>query len=366
MRFPLSLIKAMAWHTLKSRLFNRRRAPMVLMLEPLFACNLHCEGCGRIREYRHVVDQRLSVEDCLHSARECDAPIVSICGGEPLLYAELDRLVTGLIAQGRHIYLCTNGLLVHRWMSRLPRSSRLTWNVHIDGMEATHDAITQRPGTFRKMIENVRVLKQAGMRVTTNTTIYAQTDMDEILVVLDYLSELGVDGMLLSPAYPYPVVNGQPVILESVSTFPQKCDDGTGGDVSQRPDKPLFLSRAEIQAKFASVRERLEGYRLLNSPLYLDFLCGQREIPCAAWACPTRNVCGWKSPCYLLTDTHYPTFAEWQEKTPWDRLGPAHDQRCQDCLVHYGFETGAVASGGLSLREGLALVRWQLASARAA
>jgi len=330
------------------------------MLEPLFACNLNCEGCGRIREYRHVVDHRLSVEDCLNSARECDAPIVSICGGEPLLYADLDRLVNGLIAQRRHIYLCTNGLLVNRWIERLPRSSRLIWNIHLDGMEATHDAMTQHPGTFQRVINNVRLLKQAGVRVTTNTTIYAHTDMDEILVLLDYLSELGVDGVLLSPAYPYPVVNGQPVVLDAAS------QRGPGEEASSLTEKPLFLTRSEIQAKFASVRKRLEGYRLLNSPLYLDFLCGQRDIPCAAWACPTRNVCGWKSPCYLLTDTHYPTFAEWQEKTPWDQLGPTHDHRCRDCLVHYGFETGAVATGGLSLREGLALVKWQLASARAA
>lgn len=353
----------MAWYTLKCR-FSRRRAPMVLMLEPLFACNLRCEGCGRIREYRHVKNERLSLEDCLTSAQECDAPIVSICGGEPLLYPELDRLVNGLIAQGRHIYLCTNALLVDRWMDRLPRSSRLTWNIHLDGMEATHDAITQQPGAFRTVIHNIERLKRAGMRVTTNTTIYAQTDMNEILVLLDYLTELHVDGMLLSPAYPYPVVNGQPVLTEPMGDLPQNGDNLLGKTAGRNDGSHLFLTRAQIQAKFASVRKRLENYRLLNSPLYLDFLCGQRDIPCAAWACPTRNVCGWKSPCYLLTDTHYPTFAEWREKTPWNRLGPVHDRRCRDCLVHYGFETGAVAAGGLSLQEGFALVKWQLVPAR--
>jgi len=363
MRFPWSLVKTMAWHTLKCR-FSRRRAPMVLMLEPLFACNLRCEGCGRIREYRHVMNERLSLEDCLTSAQECGAPIVSICGGEPLLYPELDRLVNGLIAQGRHIYLCTNALLVDRWMDRLPRSSRLTWNIHLDGMEATHDAITQQPGTFRTVIHNIERLKRAGMRVTTNTTIYAQTDMNEILVLLDYLSELHVDGMLLSPAYPYPVVDGQPVLTEPMGDLPQNGDNQLGKTAGRTNGSHLFLTRSEIQAKFASVRKRLENYRLLNSPLYLDFLCGQRDIPCAAWACPTRNVCGWKSPCYLLTDTHFPTFAEWREKTPWNRLGPVHDRRCRDCLVHYGFETGAVAAGGLSLQEGFALVKWQLVPAR--
>lgn len=366
MQFPWSLIKAMTWHALKCRLTGRRRAPIVLMLEPLFACNLRCEGCGRIREYHHVMDQRLSVEECLASAQECDAPIVSICGGEPLLYPELDRLVNGLIAQGRHIYLCTNALLVDRWIDRLPRSSRLTWNIHLDGMEATHDAITQRPGTFQTVIQNIRRLKADGRRVTTNTTIYAQTDMDEILVLLDYLSELRIDGMLLSPAYPYPVVNGQPQRLPTINGQAQLPGRARELGKDHQVASQLFLTRCEVHAKFAAIRKRLEGYRLLNSPLYLDFLCGKREIPCAAWACPTRNICGWKSPCYLLTDTHYPTFAEWQEKTPWHQLGPAQDPRCHDCLVHYGFETGAVVVGDLSLCEGLALVRWQLASPRAA
>lgn len=360
MRFPWSLIKTMAWHTLKCRFSRRRHTPMVLMLEPLFACNLRCEGCGRIREYRHVVNQRLSLKECLHSAQECDAPIVSICGGEPLLYPDLDYLVNGLISQGRHIYLCTNGLLIERWIDRLPRSSRLTWNIHLDGMEATHDAITGQPGTFQKVIENIQRLKQAGMRVTTNTTIYAQTDMNEILVLLDFLSELHVDGMLLSPAYPYPVVDGQPVLAPPTNDPLQKADHSQTAKTDGALGSQLFLTRSEIQAKFASVRKRLKNYRLLNSPLYLDFLSGRRDIPCAAWACPTRNVCGWKSPCYLLTDAHYPTFADWQVKTPWNQLGPDHDERCRNCLVHYGFETGAVAGSRLSLQEGIALLKWQL------
>mgnify|MGYP002479512879 CR=1 FL=1 len=377
MRFPWSLVKTMSIHLFRSRMRGRRRPPLVLMLEPLFACNLACEGCGRIREYAAMAHQQMSLEECLHAARECDAPVVSVCGGEPLLYRDLDRLVSGLLSQKRFIYLCTNGLLIPRWLDRLPRTERLTWNIHLDGMEATHDAITGRPGTFREVTRAIRLAKEAGMRVTTNTTIYACTDMHEVIVLLEYLTELGVDGMLLSPAYPYECLQSAPAPHASVAERPRLAPGGCAtapSEFAKAPaptqrknaettisqERPLFLTRAEVARKFLSVKTELRRFRLINSPLYLDFLMGLRDLPCAAWASPTRNVCGWKSPCYLVTNDHFCTFREWQEKTPWQSLGPGRDPRCENCLVHYGFETGAVFAAQKSLRDSLSLALWQL------
>lgn len=376
MRFPWSLVKTMSLHLLRSRMCGRTRPPLVLMLEPLFACNLACEGCGRIREYAAMAHRQMPLEECLHAARECDAPVVSVCGGEPLLYRDLDRLVSGLLLQKRFIYLCTNGLLIPRWLDQLPRTKRLVWNVHLDGMEDTHDAITGRPGTFREVTRAIRLAKEAGMRVTTNTTIYASTDMHEVIVLMEYLTELGVDGMLLSPAYPYeclqPATIALPAAAGAVPFTPEGCaakenDFATPlAPVGQRTkdtaiarEQSLFLTRSQVAEKFQSIKTELRRFRLINSPLYLDFLMGLRELPCAAWASPTRNVCGWKSPCYLITDGHFATFREWQEKTPWQRLGPGRDPRCENCLVHYGFETGAVFAAQKSLGDSLSLAIWQ-------
>ncbi|RMF93450.1 MAG: adenosyl-hopene transferase HpnH [Planctomycetota bacterium] len=336
MRFPFSLSRAMSSYMVRCRLRGVRRFPLVLMLEPLHACNLHCAGCGRIREYKDSLKQRLSVGECVAAAEECGAPVVSICGGEPLIYPEIERLVETLIDRGKHIYLCTNGVFMPKFVERFPKSGRFLWNVHLDGMEATHDAITCKPGTFQKAVEGIRAAKEAGMWVTTNTTVYAETDMHEILVLLEYLTELGVDGFLVSPGYAYQAV------------FEKDADA-----------ENLFLSRREIQRKFAMVRKDLERFRLMTSPIYLDFLCGKRELKCAAWANPTRNVRGWKGPCYLITDRHYATFQELMDETDWDALGPEHDARCRDCMVHSGYEPAAVMAAQRSLRDALTMALWQ-------
>ncbi|MGQ9604564.1 MAG: adenosyl-hopene transferase HpnH [Thermogutta sp.] len=350
MRFPLSLTRSLSTYLVRQRLAGRRRFPLVLMLEPLFACNLHCTGCGRIREYADLMRKRLTPEECLAAARECGAPVVSICGGEPLIYPYLVEVIRGLLRQKRHIYLCTNGLLIPRVLPRIPHTSRITWNVHVDGMEQTHDAIVEKPGGFREAVAGIRAAKEAGFRVNTNTTIYRQTDMHEIVLLLEYLTECGVDGFLLSPSYPYEIFFGQRPGQRSLT------QDATPAGPSP---ETLFLTRQEIQAKFASVRDRLRQFRLVTSPLYLDFLCGRRELSCAAWASPTRNVAGWKSPCYLITDGHYATFREWMDKTDWDALGPGRDPRCEHCMVHCGFETGAVVTAQQSLHDTLALAMWQ-------
>lgn len=337
MRFPLSLTRSLAGYLLKKRLSGEKRFPLVLMLEPLHACNLACTGCGRIREYADFMHRRLSIDECLASVDECGAPVVSVCGGEPLIYPGIEELVAKIIARRKHVYLCTNGLQLAKKLPGFQPTSRLFINVHLDGMEATHDRAVEREGVFREAVAGIQAAKKAGFQVCTNTTVYKDTEMDEIIVLLEYLTQLGVDGFMVSPAYGYEAV--------------QKANPGAG---------QLFMTRDEVQAKFRQAKAVLKRFRLVASPIYLDFLCGQRSLTCAAWANPTRNVAGWKGPCYLMTDAHYPTYRELIEATAWDRLGPGNDPRCEHCLVHCGFEPAAVLAANSRLRDALAMAVWQM------
>lgn len=337
MRFPLSLTRSMTSYLFKKKLAGEERFPLVLMLEPLHACNLTCSGCGRIREYADTFKLQMSVEECLESIDECGAPIVSICGGEPLIYRELDELIAKTLERRKHIYLCTNGVFLRKKLPSLRPSSRLFINVHIDGMETTHDKIVEREGVFAETVRGIEAAKAAGFRVCTNTTVYKETDMHEVAVLFDYLTSLGVDGFMLSPAYGYEAVQ---------KTNPENAEQ-------------LFMSRDEIKAKFRQAQKLLSGARLVTSPIYLEFLRGEREFPCAAWANPTRNVRGWKGPCYLITDTHYATYRELVEKTAWDQIGPGHDPRCEHCMVHCGFEPAAVLSA-TRIRDMLRMAVWQM------
>ena len=327
----------MTAYLLRKRLAGRRRFPLVLMLEPLHACNLSCTGCGRIREYADSAREMLSVGQCLAALDECGAPIVSICGGEPLIYPKVRELIDRILDRRKHIYLCTNGVLLEKKLPDLLRDRRLFLNVHLDGMEATHDALVQRPGVFAAAVGGIRAAKRAGFTVYTNTTIYRQTDMHEIVVLFAYLSELGVDGMMISPAYGYEAVQA--------------------GD--PRKAEAIYMTRDLVRAKFAEARTALEGFRLTASPIYLDFLCGQRELECAAWANPTFNVRGWRGPCYLMADAHYAKYRELIAATDFGRLGPGRDPRCEHCLVHCGFEPAAVLAAGRRLRDVLRMAVWQ-------
>lgn len=338
MRFPLSLTRSMTGYMLKKRLAGERRYPLVLMLEPLHACNLTCTGCGRIREYAGTIKNTLSVEECLASVDECGAPIVSVCGGEPLIYRGIEELVERIVAGRRHVYLCTNGAMLEKKLAGFRATSRLFINVHLDGMEASHDRAVERAGVFDKAIAGIKAAKAAGFQVCTNTTVYKETDMHEIAVLYEYLTELGVDGFMISPAYGYAAVH---------ATNP--------GGAEQ-----IFMTREEITAKFRAARESLSRFRLATSPLYLEFLSGQRELSCAAWANPTRNIKGWKGPCYLITDAHYRTYKELVEATDWDRLGPGNDTRCEHCMVHCGFEPAAVFAANRDLRDMLRMAVWQM------
>jgi len=338
MRFPLSLTSTMAKYLLKKKLSGQEKFPLVLMLEPLHACNLTCTGCGRIREYVQTIKQKLTIEECLASVDECGAPVVSICGGEPMIYPGIDELVAKILERKKHIYLCTNGMFIRKQIANFKPDSRFFFNVHLDGMEENHDKAVEREGVFQEAVEGIKTAKEAGFLVCTNTTIYKDTDMNEIAVLLAYLTELGVDGFMMSPAYGYSAVE---------QTNP------TGAE-------QIFMTREDIHAKFQQAKSLLKKFKLNTSPIYLEFLRGERELKCAAWANPTRNIKGWKGPCYLITDTHHKTYDDLVQLTDWDKLGRGNDPRCENCMVHCGFEPAAVLGVNKRLGDTLKMALWQL------
>jgi hopanoid biosynthesis associated radical SAM protein HpnH len=339
MRFPLSLTTTMAGYIAKKKITGTKKFPLVLMLEPLHACNLTCTGCGRIREYETTIKEKLSVEECWGAVDECGAPIVSICGGEPMIYPEIGRLVKGILARHKHIYLCTNGMFIQRRLHEFKPTSRFFFNVHLDGMEATHDRAVERDGVFKAAIAGIQAAKAAGFLVCTNTTVFKETDMDEIDALYAYLTRLGVDGFMLSPAYGYTAVR---------ETNPEGAAE-------------IFLTREDIRAKFQEAQKLLKKYRMASSPIYLEFLSGKRELTCTAWGNPTRNVKGWKGPCYLITDEHHDTFEDLMNNTPWEEYGQGNDPRCEHCMVHCGFEPSAALGVNKRLGDSLKMLMWQLA-----
>lgn len=338
MRFPFSLTRSMTAYLLRKRMAGEKMFPLVLMLEPLHACNLSCAGCGRIREYADTMHRRLSIDQCMAAADECGAPIVSVCGGEPMIYPEIEVLIESLVLQRKHVYLCTNGTLLEKKIHGFRPSSRLLINVHLDGMEATHDRMVERQGTFSEAVRGIMAAKKAGFNVCTNTTIYRDTDMDEIAVLFEYLSELGVDGFMISPAFGYTAV---------CASEPSNAS-------------AIFMTRDEVHAKFRAARASLECFRLTASPIYMQFLRGQRELTCAAWANPTYNIRGWRGPCYLLGDAHYETYRELVSQTDWSQLGQGGDPRCEHCLVHCGFEPAAVLTARKGIGDVLRMAVWQM------
>src|SRR5713101_6522527 len=332
MRFPLKLTANLTKYIAGKKVRGEKMFPLVMMLEPLHACNLTCTGCGRIREYHSTINEMLSVEQCLAAMEDCGAPVVSICGGEPMIYPEIGRLTREILARGRHIYLCTNGMFIRKRMHEFKPTSSFFWNVHLDGMERTHDLCVERDGVFRDAIEGVKAAKAAGFLVCSNTTIYKETDLKEIEELFEYLHELGVDGYMISPAYSYAAVATQ----------------------------DIFMSREDIRDKFRGARAMLDKYNLMMSPIYYEFLRGERELSCVAWGTPTYNPRGWKAPCYPMTDGHYATFSEFVEKVNWDNYGPGRDPRCKDCMMHVGFEAASVLGSNQKLGDTWKLLSWQL------
>jgi hopanoid biosynthesis associated radical SAM protein HpnH len=309
-----------------------RRFPIVLMLEPLHACNLTCTGCGRIREYESTITERVPLEECLAAVDECGAPVVSICGGEPLMYPQIGELVKRTLERNRQIYLCTNGMYIRRRLGEFQPDRRFYFNVHLDGMEKTHDLCVEREGVFREAVEGIKAAKAAGFQVCTNTTVYKQTDMREVEELFAFLKPLGVDGHQIAPAYGYSAVN----------------------------DREIFLTRDDVHEKFRDFDRIARQYAVRQTPLYMEFLRGERELPCTAWGNPTYNVKGWKGPCYLITDGHYKTFEELMTLTPWESYGPGNDPRCEHCMMHCGFEPSAALGINSKFTDNFKLLSWML------
>jgi hopanoid biosynthesis associated radical SAM protein HpnH len=331
MRFPLSLSYDLARYLLKQKLLGVEKFPLVLMLEPTHQCNLACAGCGRIQEYRETIGESLTLTQCLESVDECGAPVVTVTGGEPLLYPPVFDLVQELIRRRKHIYLCTNAILLEKSLPKLTRSKRLTLSVHVDGLAATHDHILGRAGLFDNAIRAIKAAKAQGFRVCTNTTIYKESDIQEIESLFALLTDIGVDGILVSPAYSFPGVAPE-----------------------------MFLSREEIMEKFTRLDQSKKKIRYFSTPLYMSFLRGERHYDCTPWANPTRNPQGWRAPCYQLLDVHYPTFKDMMEKTDWDRYGPDNELRCAQCMMHSGFEPSVVRQMGSNLTDLWTMLRWNL------
>lgn len=332
MPFPLGMTTTMAGYVAKNKLRGREKFPLVLMLEPLHACNLTCTGCGRIREYEETIRETIPVEQCLQAVEECGAPIVSICGGEPMIYKPLDQLVAALLERKKYVYLCTNGMFLVKRLQEFQPSSHFFFNVHIDGLEETHDLCVERKGVFRAAVEGIRAAKAAGFVVCTNTTIYSETDMGEIEAMLDYLQSLGCDGHMVSPAYSYSAVQV----------------------------KDIFMDRKMIRDKFRDVDRLFRKYQLNSSPVYLEFLKGTRELPCTAWGNPTYNTGGWKGPCYLMTDAHHATYQQLLHDTPWEKYGYGKDPRCENCMVHCGYEPSAALGINRRLGDTFKMMSWAL------
>jgi hopanoid biosynthesis associated radical SAM protein HpnH len=331
MRYPLKMTANLARYVASKRLRGAGKFPMVLMLEPLHTCNLTCTGCGRIREYKSTINEIMTVEQCLGAVEECGAPVVSICGGEPLIYPEISSLTREILARGRHIILCTNGMFIRRKLHEFKPTSSFFWNVHLDGMERTHDMCVEKDGVFREAIEGIKAAKAAGFLVCSNTTIYKETDLNEIAELYRYLDTLSVDGYMLSPAYGYAAVMTQ----------------------------DIFMSREDIREKFREAVELLGKHNLMVSPIYLDFLRGERELDCTAWGTPTFNPRGWKGPCYVITDSHYDSYRNLVEQTRWENYGPGNDPRCADCMMHVGFETTPVLGMNRQLGDTWKMLKWQ-------
>jgi len=333
MRFPLSLTTTMVGYMARKKLARQKRFPLVLMLEPLHACNLTCTGCGRIREYSQSIKEKLTVQECLQSVDEAGAPIVSICGGEPLIYPEIGELVRGVLKRRKNIYLCTNGMFIKKRLHEFRPTSRFFFNVHLDGLEETHDLAVERKGVFKAAVEGIIAAKKAGFLVCTNTTVYKETAAQEINDMFEFFSSLEVDAHTISPGYEY---------------------DAAKKDMVKRLDKQpedFFLTRKMTREKFAKIQEWGERFTLIGTSVYQEFLAGKREMTCTPWAIPTRNVRGWKAPCYLMTDGHYAGYQEMLTKVVWDKYGVvdgvARDPRCENCMVHCGYDPSGALSTNL-------------------
>lgn len=306
-------------YIVKQRLKGVERYPLVLMLEPLFRCNLACPGCGKIDYEDSILNQRLSVEDCLRAVDECGAPVVSIPGGEPLLHKEIERIVAGIVQRKKFVYLCTNALLLEKRLHLFAPSPYLTFSVHLDGLEDHHDHAVDQPGTFKRAVAAIRAAKEKGFRVNVNCTLFDKMTPEEAAAFFDFaMDDLGVEGITVSPGYAY----------------------------ERAPDQEHFLNRNKTRELFRSIfrigKQKGRKWRFSQSSLFMDFLAGNQQYHCTPWGNPTRNVFGWQKPCYLLGEGYARSFKELMETTEWDKYGTGNYEKCADCMVHCGYEPTAV------------------------
>ena len=316
MGVPVSQMATVASYILRQRFTGRKRYPLLLMLEPLFRCNLVCAGCGKIQYPPEILRRQLTPEECFHAVEECGVPMVSIPGGEPLLHPQITEIVEGLIQRGKFVYICTNALILGEKLDGFRPSKRLTINVHLDGQKKFHDRSVGREGVYEIAVDGIREAVRRGFRVTTNTTLYNDADPASVRAFFDDMMELGVEGMTLSAGYNY----------------------------EKAADQAHFLAKEETKKLFAEIlKDRKKSWRFNQSPLFLEFLTGARDYTCTPWGMPGYSLFGWQMPCYLLEEGYCKTFAVLLEKTDWTKYGAeSGNPKCANCMVHSGYETSAV------------------------
>ncbi len=331
MPVPISQMWTVASYVVKQKLARRKRYPLVLMLEPLFRCNLACAGCGKIQYPAHILKKELTPEQCFRAVDECGAPMVSIPGGEPLMHPQIDVIVEGLVARQKYIYLCTTALLLKEKLDLFKPSKYLTFSVHVDGEREHHDFSVCREGGYDQAIEGMKEALRRGFRVTTNTTLFDGADPNSVREHFDQMMELGVEGMMLSPGYSY----------------------------DKAPDQKHFLGRARTRKLFRAIlSNRKKSWQFNQSPLFLEFLMGERQYACTPWGMPTYNIFGWQKPCYLLQDGYADTFQDLMDSTAWHEYGTeSGNPKCANCMVHSGYEASAVNETFSSLRGLLATAK---------
>ena len=315
MGIPLIQKIKVAKYILEQKIKGNKKYPLVLMLEPLFRCNLECAGCGKIDYPDEILNKRLSVKECLDAVDECGAPIVSIPGGEPLVHKEIGEIVNGIINKGKFVYLCTNAILLEKKLDLFKPSKYLTFSIHLDGLKKEHDHSVCREGVYDKVIEAIKVAKQKGFRVNVNCTLFHQMTSKRTAEFFDYVTELGVDGITVSPGYAY----------------------------ERAPDQKNFLKRKKTKNLFRDIFKLGKGKKWVfsQSSLFLDFLAGNQNYKCTPWGNPTRNIFGWQKPCYLLGEGYTKTFDELINDTEWDKYGTGNYEKCANCMVHCGYEPTA-------------------------
>ena len=321
----------LAGYVLKNRLRGRSRFPLVTMLEPLEMCNLSCIGCGRIHEYKPVMDRMMTTEVAVAAVEASGAPIVSIAGGEPTIHPKIHEIIAELINRKYFVYCCTNGILLERVLKKVPPSKYLCWVVHMDGMEERHDESVARAGVFKKAMASIETALDSGYRVCSNTTLFRGSDVEDVHALFRTMSDMGIEGSMVSPGY----------------------------DFEDAPDQELFLTRQESQAVFQQVldKDQVKDFRLYNNPLYLDFLRGKREYQCTAWSNPTYTVMGWREPCYPLAARHTDNLEDLYAKELWDNYGVGKDRRCANCMMHCGFESATIFQAISSPKDWVTLVK---------